>query len=47
MIANLHTHTPRCRHASGTEEEYVRCALDAGLQTLGFSDHTPYPFPNG
>ena len=47
MIANLHTHTPRCRHASGTEAEYVRCALDAGLQTLGFSDHTPYPFPNG
>ena len=47
MIANYHTHTTRCRHASGTEEEYVRCALDAGLQTLGFSDHTPYPFPNG
>ena len=47
MITNLHTHTPRCRHASGTEEEYVRCALNAGLQTLGFSDHTPYPFPNG
>ena len=47
MIANYHTHTPRCCHASGTEEEYVRCALDAGLQTLGFSDHTPYPFPNG
>lgn len=47
MIANLHTHTPRCCHANGTEEEYVRCALDAGLQTLGFSDHTPYPFPKG
>ena len=47
MITNLHTHTPRCRHASGTEEEYVRCALNAGLQTLGFSDHTPYTFPNG
>jgi hypothetical protein len=47
MIANFHTHTPRCCHASGTEEEYVRCALNAGLQTLGFSDHTPYPFPNG
>lgn len=47
MIANFHTHTPRCRHAGGTEEEYVRCALNAGLQTLGFSDHAPYPFPNG
>ena len=47
MIANFHTHTPRCRHAGGTEEEYVRCALNAGLQTLGFSDHAPYPFPDG
>ena len=47
MIANYHTHTPRCKHASGTEEEYVLCALQAGLQTLGFSDHTPYPFPGG
>lgn len=45
MIANYHTHTPRCNHATGTEEEYVRCAIDAGLQILGFSDHTPYPFP--
>lgn len=47
MIANYHTHTPRCNHAVGTEEEYVRCAIDAGLQILGFSDHTPYPFKNG
>lgn len=47
MIANYHTHTPRCKHASGTEEAFVRCAMDAGLQILGFSDHTPYPFPNG
>ncbi len=45
MIANFHTHTPRCCHAAGTEEQYVRCALEAGLQKLGFSDHTPYPFP--
>lgn len=47
MIANYHTHTPRCNHAIGSEEEYIRCALDAGLQTLGFSDHTPYTFPKG
>ncbi len=47
MIANYHTHTPRCGHADGREEEYVRCALDAGVQILGFSDHTPYPFPRG
>lgn len=47
MIANYHTHTPRCCHASGTEEEYVRCALQAGMETLGFSDHAPYLFPEG
>lgn len=45
MLVNLHTHTPRCRHATGTEEEYIQYALQAGLHTLGFSDHTPYCFP--
>ena len=45
MIVNLHTHTTRCRHASGSESEYVQAALDAGLKTLGFSDHTPCWFP--
>ena len=45
MIANYHTHTWRCNHAEGTEEEYVSAALERGLQILGFSDHAPYPFP--
>lgn len=45
MIANYHTHTPRCRHAKGTEEEYVQAAINAGLRILGFSDHTPHWFP--
>ena len=45
MIANYHTHTPRCNHAVGTEREYVENALEAGLQILGFSDHSPYIFP--
>lgn len=44
MIANYHTHTWRCGHAEGGEEEYVRQAVQAGLKTLGFSDHTPYDF---
>lgn len=47
MIANYHTHTWRCNHASGSEEAYVECALQRGLKILGFSDHTPYTFPNG
>ena len=44
MIANYHTHTPRCGHAVGSEREYVEAALRAGLETLGFSDHTPYDY---
>ncbi|MBQ7371409.1 MAG: PHP domain-containing protein, partial [Blautia sp.] len=47
MIANYHTHTWRCKHASGTEREYVENAIAGGLKILGFSDHTPYPFPEG
>lgn len=47
MIANYHTHTWRCNHASGSEEEYVKQAIKAGLRILGFSDHSPYLFPEG
>ena len=45
MIANYHTHTWRCNHATGREEEYVRNAIDRRFEILGFSDHTPYLFP--
>lgn len=45
MRTNLHTHTARCRHARGKETEYVEAAIEAGIQKLGFSDHTPYWFP--
>ena len=44
MISNYHTHTKRCRHAAGTDEEYVLAAIDRGLQILGFADHSPYIF---
>ena len=47
MIANYHTHTWRCKHALGVEREYVEQAIAAGMQILGFADHTPYPFPDG
>ncbi len=43
LIANYHTHTRRCKHAGGTDREYVEAALAAGLQILGFSDHMPWP----
>ena len=44
MIANYHTHTHRCNHATGTEEDYVNRAIEGGIQIMGFSDHTPYWF---
>lgn len=47
MNANYHTHTTRCHHASGTEREYVECAIKGGLKILGFSDHSPQFFPDG
>jgi len=47
MIANYHTHTFRCHHANGTEEEYVERAIEGGLKILGFSDHAPFAFPDG
>ena len=45
VIANYHSHTTRCRHARGTEREYVEKAIERGLQIFGFSDHAPQFFP--
>ena len=39
---NYHTHTYRCGHAVGTDEEYVLRAIEAGIKELGFSDHVPF-----
>ena len=47
MIYNYHTHTVRCRHAKDGDEEYVKCAIEAGIKHLGFSDHAPCVFPDG
>ncbi|MCR4792300.1 MAG: histidinol-phosphatase [Lachnospiraceae bacterium] len=47
MKINLHSHTARCGHASGTEKEYIEEALRVGMTDFGFSDHTPMPFPEG
>lgn len=41
---NYHTHTKRCMHACGSDEEYVLAALQNGYETLGFSDHTPWNY---
>ncbi len=41
MPADYHTHTPLCRHATGTPEEYIAAASAAGLSEYGISDHAP------
>ncbi len=46
LTTNWHTHTKRCGHAVGEEEEYVVAAIHAGLKTLGFSEHAAYPVPD-
>jgi len=44
MLANLHTHTRRCRHAANEPDRaWVEAAIEAGIRTLGFSDHCPWP----
>ena len=47
LKANYHTHTPRCKHAEGSEREYIEAAIEHGFTVLGFSDHTPQPFEGG
>lgn len=40
---NYHTHTYRCGHAHGMDEQYVKAAIMAGFKELAFTDHMPYP----
>lgn len=44
MKTNYHTHTTRCQHATGSDEEFVLSAIKGGFQVLGFSDHTPWKY---
>lgn len=41
---NFHTHTYRCKHADGTEREYIESAIKNNIKVLGFADHVPCPF---
>ncbi len=40
---NYHTHTYRCNHANGADEDYVLAAIKNNYKTLGFSDHMMVP----
>jgi histidinol-phosphatase (PHP family) len=43
-MKNYHTHTTRCFHAIGSEEEYILEAIKGGYEEIGFSDHTPWHY---
>lgn len=40
---NYHTHTYRCGHANGNEEDMVKAAIDMKLDDLGMCCHVPLP----
>ena len=42
-LTNLHSHTYRCKHASGDAVDYVRAAHAGGAGVYGISDHAPLP----
>jgi histidinol-phosphatase (PHP family) len=42
-MIDLHMHTSRCGHASGTPREYLAAASAAGVSTICFTDHLPLP----
>lgn len=47
MDYNFHTHTARCGHATGEDEEYILRAIACGVKDMGFSDHFPLSFADG
>ena len=40
---NYHTHTKRCNHAIGSDEQYINEAIKAGYKGIGFTDHVMLP----
>ncbi len=43
MKTNFHTHTFRCGHATGDEEDMIKSAIDTNIEILGMSCHVPLP----
>lgn len=44
MRIDLHNHTSRCNHATGTTDEYIQRAIELGIDIYGFSEHAPMDF---
>ena len=41
MRIDLHNHTTRCNHATGTIDEYIKRAIELKIDIYGFSEHAP------
>ena len=41
---DLHNHTPLCNHAEGSIDDYIKAAIQSGIDIFGFSDHAPMGF---
>jgi len=44
MRIDLHNHTTRCNHAEGTIDEYIKRAIEIGIDIYGFAEHAPMEF---
>ena len=43
VTKNFHTHTARCKHATGDVKDYIEAGIKNGLVEIGMSDHSPLP----
>lgn len=41
MIANYHTHTRWCNHGTGEIEDYIKEAIEKGLDEIAITEHVP------
>lgn len=44
MRIDLHNHTTRCNHATGTMEGYIQKAIELQIDIYGFSEHAPMEY---
>jgi HisJ family histidinol phosphate phosphatase len=44
LRVDLHNHTTLCNHATGSVEEYVKRAIELGIDEYGFACHAPMNF---
>ncbi|MEP0775018.1 MAG: histidinol-phosphatase HisJ family protein [Acidobacteriota bacterium] len=42
FLCDTHTHTARCGHAGGRDEEYIEGAIARGLNAVAVTDHVPF-----